>query len=205
MTTTAKPTRGRIIEVTSNLWTGKRPGIIVDVGNEDPDGNVGVKANVFLDGMIDGATLSSFRDRGQGNTVELEYGVQNPDPGLTLPLPGDRDWFCGWWMPFQVGQVPASLAVQGDLTGLKQQVATLDASHNQLAATAREACDRLKDALGFLAEKLQKEAPGHPRHGLFSGVMRILDGKAAEDATTNEAATDVAIPEVGNPTKFPPT
>jgi hypothetical protein len=57
--------------------------------------------------------------------------------------------------------------------------------------------DRLKDALGFLAEKLQKDTQNHPRHGLYSGVMRILSGQdaveldesAQQAAAKNEDAT----------------
>jgi hypothetical protein len=203
MTTTAKPTRGRIIEVTSNLWEGKRPATIVSVVG--PDENPMVRANVMLDGTTDQKVLDLFRVRNEGNTVTLEYGVQNPEPGLALPLPGDRDWFCGFWMPFQVGQVPASLAVQGDLTAAKEAIAQLQEKAGQNNATLdrvvsiadrmsrqletqveisleqRVATDRLKDALGYLAEKLQRGGPEHPRHQLYSGVMRILDGKDPED------------------------
>jgi hypothetical protein len=167
MTTAAKPTVGRIIEVTSNRWEGKRPAIIVAVG-ESPDARP-VRANVFLDGETDADALHSFRGDEHGNTVTLELGVQNPREILPNPALG-RDWFLGWWMPFQVGQVPASLAVQGDLTGLK------------------ETADRLKDALGFLAQKLNKSSPDHPRANLYSGVMRILDGKDAEQPDAAQPA-----------------
>ena len=61
-----------------------------------------------------------------------------------------------------------------------------------------DATDRLKDALGFLAEKLQKETPGHPRHGLFSSVMRILDGKPVDpEPAQPEPATEPVTQTTG--------
>lgn len=193
MTSTAQPTRGRIIEVTSNRWEGKRPAIIVSVEDqvpEDPNPRR-IRANVFLDGKTDQAALHLFRGDENGNTVTLEYSVQSPEPGLTLPLPGDRDWFCGWWMPFQVGQVPASLAVQGDLTAAKEDIAKL---HHRLDM-AEIVCTRFVTAIGFLASKLELKSPGHPRHDLAAEIKKILAGEAAQDEEQDLVAGVITPPD----------
>lgn len=172
----AAPTVGRVIYVRSNLWAGVLAAVVTAVIStatpERPDATE-VHANVLVDGYTGADVLAYFRSRPEGNTVVLEYGVQNP--GDTGPAPDGRDWFMGEWMPFQVGQVPASLAVQGQLTALAEKVAAL-ASPSPAPDVAAAACIKIGTAVLHLAEKLEKNNPGNRRAGLVAAVSAILNG-----------------------------
>lgn len=166
----AAPTVGRVIYVRSNRWAGVLTAVVTAVISNATGDATEVHANVLVDGYTGADVLAYFRSRAEGNTVILEYGVQNPDD--TGPAPDGRDWFMGEWMPFQVGQVPASLAVQGQLTALAEKVAALAAP----AGGAAPASDRVTAAILHLAEKVEKNNPGNRRAGLVAAVSAILNG-----------------------------
>lgn len=153
----------RVVEVYSNRWEGKRPGIVVNTPlplgpNTKPD----VYVNVFLDGTRDSSVLHAWRGRPEGNTVRVLVLAQHDD---VVVLPAEGDWYVAR-MPF----IPPSPLV-ARMDGLKVHIDAL----NEQDQGIRSLLDRMSADIKAVADAQAQTAT------VLRGFQQRMDTADAVD------------------------
>lgn len=136
-----KATVGRVVHVYSNLWIGPAIGWVVAAFGLFPDSmrdnreTEHVNVNVSVDGANAPKALSLFRSREQGNTltsIKLTDPLTPEQRSAELAAATDEQpVFWAEWMPYQVGQAPASSAVIAQLEAMREAIDSIRAKQDQ--------------------------------------------------------------------------
>jgi chaperonin cofactor prefoldin len=168
----------RVVEVYSNRWEGKRPGIVVNTPLPlDPGTKPDVYVNVFLDGTRDSSVLHAWRGRPEGNTVRVLALAQHDD---LVALPAEGDWYVAR-MPF----IPPSPLV-ARVEGLKVHLDAL----NEQDKGIRGLLDRMSADIKAVADAQGQTAT------VLSGFEDRL-AKISRDLSTNIETTESSEVSIG--------